>query len=78
MGSIICLILLLNKEDWGEGWLCQALFGSLFIALECAIYYFLLKGLAYVLGILMEMEFTSRLDSTKNNLRFLTEKSIKI
>jgi len=54
MGSIICLILLLNKEDWGEGWLCQALFGSLFIALECATHYFLLKGLAYVLDILME------------------------
>jgi len=34
--------------------------GILVVGLTCAVYYFSLRGLAYVLRILMEMEFNSR------------------
>ena len=38
----------------------NSLIGILVVGLTCAVYYFSLRGLAYVLRVLMEMEYNSR------------------
>jgi hypothetical protein len=60
MQQVMILFFVNNPGRENLAWLASIVIGIPIILFQCALFYFALKTLAYILIILMEMEFNSR------------------